>query len=453
MKTHINGMSLGGLDDLCLRKENEKFSWVMSILWIFEGNVEMDQVYQAFRLLLAMYPRFRCSVYGGTNWSRYKWREHPNFNVRENIETHTLVTGTINELQEVAIGFIPKSMDYNKPLWKACIIYGINKGKSSAMVFSWHHCITDGRGVIRVMLDWTNNNNENIETVRAFRENIPTLPSISASIRTTLMNLGLQIELNHKEYKLSLQRKNLICEKDLVIEPVLSWSNEFKIFDVSLIKKAFNSTINDLMVTIVYRAIRRYFFEIDRILDDELMLYIPISIRSSSDIECHNKSIMLPLFLPLKDSLTIQEALKQVHNKIMELKNDNISSMLTFLVEHCPNRGMFESKTPDTQEGNRFSLAGHGVITNIIGPQKPITLAGQKVNSLIGLIPQPDPGSFGITIFSYNGTINVSIVNNKMPDYPNSSTRICELINVEFETLLSISKEMLNINLVANSKL
>ncbi|CAG8436039.1 262_t:CDS:2 [Scutellospora calospora] len=352
-----------------------------------------------------MYPRFRCSVYGGTNWS---WRDHPNFNVRENIKPHTLATGTTNELQEFVMKFIPKSRDLNKLLWKICLFMDLMKER-----------------LANLLIEWTNDDNyERIKPTKMFKEKAsirPLLLNFPAAINFFLLNIGLQMRIYNKE---------------LVYD--------FEISDISLMRKAFNNDLMgiftfydilfnsnfDLQVTIIYRAIRRYFVEIDRVLDDELMLYIPISMRSSE-----NRSInIVSLFSPLKD-LNMQKELKQVHEGIYQLQEDKIASIFSYLVEHRQNCRMFEFKSPNSQPSTkRFSMPCYRIIINVLGMLRLSILAGQQVEKAVIILPQPDPGSFGIIIIKYR-KINVSVVNNKMPDYKYCiSNRVVQLVNNEFET-------------------
>ncbi|CAG8824057.1 25814_t:CDS:1, partial [Dentiscutata erythropus] len=64
------------------------------------GNIELELTKEVFRQLILQFPRFKCTVYGGGSWSKYRWKEVKNFDVSNNIRVNTLSTGTIDELKE-----------------------------------------------------------------------------------------------------------------------------------------------------------------------------------------------------------------------------------------------------------------------------------------------------------------------------------------------------------------
>jgi hypothetical protein len=50
-----------------------------------------------------------------------------------------------------------------------------------------------------------------------------------------------------------------------------------------------------------------------------------------------------------------------------------------------------------------------GVVTNVPGPRRPVYLAGTEVTGVIGWVPRAGDLSFGVAIFSYNGTVTVGV--------------------------------------------
>jgi hypothetical protein len=50
-----------------------------------------------------------------------------------------------------------------------------------------------------------------------------------------------------------------------------------------------------------------------------------------------------------------------------------------------------------------------GVVTNVPGPREPVYLAGREVTGVIGWVPRAGDLSFGVSIFSYHGTVTVGV--------------------------------------------
>ncbi|CAJ0649626.1 8075_t:CDS:10, partial [Entrophospora sp. SA101] len=169
--------------------------------------------------------------------------------------------------------------------------------------------------------------------------------------------------------------KNLIFEHYSDAKKTLSWSEEIYIADISIARKAYGVTFNDVMVATISRSIRSYFLELNHSLEPELLVYIPVSMRNLTDFDCNNKSseyILIAGMIPKK------------------IFNDSAKSY-------------------------------HSIVTNVPGPMKPIIFTGQKVERFIAVPPQPGPGGLGIGILSYDGKVSISILSNEMPKYPNIS--------------------------------
>lgn len=150
----------------------------MSLIWTFEENVNLELVKEEFRRLALKFPRFKCTVYGGGSWSKYRWKEIKNFDISNNIKVHTLSTGTINELKECVAKDLSEKLDFTKPLWNAYIHYDLEGGKCSAMAIKMHHCIADGTGAMRALLSLTSDGEEQLlDTIKFFKERAKKKPN------------------------------------------------------------------------------------------------------------------------------------------------------------------------------------------------------------------------------------------------------------------------------------
>jgi hypothetical protein len=50
-----------------------------------------------------------------------------------------------------------------------------------------------------------------------------------------------------------------------------------------------------------------------------------------------------------------------------------------------------------------------GVVTNVPGPREPVYFAGREVTGVIGWVPRAGDLSFGVSLFSYHGTVTVGV--------------------------------------------
>ncbi|CAG8483846.1 5457_t:CDS:2 [Diversispora eburnea] len=445
----ITGTSLGGSDDLCVRIDNEDCPFVISSIMVFKDNLDIELIRDQFRQLVIKFPRFRSVIYGGTFWSRYKWREINDFDVCDFIETRQLGIGNLEELKECAAKCISETMDLDQSLWRAYAIYGLEGGKCSALVIKVHHCIGDGQGCMHALLSLTSDGHDQLlERIKFFKDKNSFLSSeskIQTSFFTYLMGflynfLLFMVMIGYALFEpiglifMSIcSRQNLKYVGNVkYTRKTLNWTEEIKTSDISIIRKTFGVSFNDVLVTIITRAIRIYFTEINDLLDEELMIFIPISSRVSTNLDCNNSAIV-----SLKEQ-TIEESIKHVQKRMNELKKQNFASYLIYLFyEYWPIPGIYFKKMLYSIQSN-----GHGVITNVPGPMRPLTFAGQKVTKFVVTPPQNFPGGLGIGVVSYAGKVTCSIYEDIMPQYPNISKRIAELISEEFEIYLKAAKKL-----------
>ncbi|CAG8622731.1 766_t:CDS:2, partial [Acaulospora morrowiae] len=394
--------------------------------------------------------------------------EVENFDVCANIETRNLSLGTIEELKDCVSKCISEKMGFDKPLWRAYVIYGLEGGKRSAMVIKAHHCIADGQGCMRALMSLTLEGSDLLsDMIKFFKDKMIPPPKPKPSELPLLRHHAIKPHVDripeflfapyvlflnvlyilwllyneirtgiinqHKTTKMSLMRKNLIYEESGKLERTMSWTKEINITDISIPRKAYGVSLNDVMAVIT-RAIRAYFSEINRVLDDELMMFIPISMRGPTNWECNNASTGEWCFISMKEQTT-KESIFHVHREMNKLKSSLPAKLRYIFLGNCPIPGIFNKRLMTALEE-----VGHGVITNVPGPMHSLTFAGQKIEQFTVTPPQNCPGGFAIGIISYDGKITCSVFNDRMPNYPNISTRVTELINEEFEALLEESR-------------
>nr|CAG8532728.1 5301_t:CDS:2 [Entrophospora candida] len=450
----INGKKLGGFDDLCYRLDNEAAPFVMTLIWTFEEDkVNISSVKSEFESLIKKFPRYSCVIADDNSFTRYRWKYIPNFNVDDNIEVHALSTGTLNEFQVYASECASSKLDKTKSLWRAYIVYGLDyederdgnvKKQRSALIIKTHHCIADGQGAMHTILSLTSDSQHQLdEILKKFKDSIKkkSKPEIPGYSKITLLIMSVLIglfeliysqirHLNHIRNK-----KNLIFEHYSDAKKTLSWSEEISIADISIARKAYGVTFNDVMVATISRSIRSYFLELNHSLEPELLFYIPVSMRNLTDFDCNNKSSGCVSFIPFEEELSTKSLMSKVMSETTRMKKNFFCSLIYYLIEYILIAGMIPKKI-----FNDSAKSYHSIVTNVPGPMKPIIFTGQKVERFIAVPPQPGPGGLGIGILSYDGKVSISILSNEMPKYPNISKRISQLFINEWEKILHDAK-------------
>ncbi|MEM7403355.1 MAG: WS/DGAT domain-containing protein, partial [Myxococcota bacterium] len=163
-------------------------------------------------------------------------------------------------------------------------------------------------------------------------------------------------------------------------------------------------TVNDVLVAAVTSAIRRYLVEHDSLVK-QIRVAVPINLRPlDGPIELGNKFglVYLPLPVGLSDAKARFNTLKATMDAIKRSPEAVVAHGLLGLIGLLPPA----IKVPLLR---LFGNKNSGVLTNVPGPRKPIYLAGSKLNSLMFWVPQSGGVGLGISIISYNGTVNIGV--------------------------------------------
>ena len=168
------------------------------------------------------------------------------------------------------------------------------------------------------------------------------------------------------------------------------------------------TTINDIVMTAVAGALRRYLHGRDGLVD-ELTAIRPVQpagrstsrSRPSSATTSASSSCELPVGIG-----DLRKRLHELHERMEEIKHSP---------EGAVSYGVLDAigRTPVQIEQrlvDLFSTKGTAVITNVPGPRAPVYLAGTEVAGVLVWAPASGGVSMTVSIFSYAGQITVGLM-------------------------------------------
>ncbi|CAJ0768716.1 10663_t:CDS:2 [Entrophospora sp. SA101] len=454
-----------GIDNLCYILENNITPFNISLVWTFDDKLNEGLVKHEFQNLIKKFPRYSC-ILENENSIYLRWKYVPNFDVSENIEVHTLPTGTPTEFYECATKCVSVRLDNSRPLWRAYIINGLNfenkgeenendkttKKQRSALILISHHLIADGQGAMHAIMTLTSDGQKQLEeTIQYFKERIKKseknvqeqvstiipgftkinliankLPDFLFSSYLILLKVILFIwsfvigiyEMTYAQIRMLnsySKKKNFNLECDENHPTTLWWSNEIPFSEISIARKAYGVSFNDVMVAIVTRAVRSYLIELKQQepLESEFVYFMPISMRTSTDFECNNVASGNIAFSPLSDNLSTKSLMEKVNLETSRIKRNWYPILMYLAFEYVIPAGLLNRTLL-----HNLTKCYHAVVTNVPGPIKPITFAGQQVKRFIGMPPQASPGGLAIGVISYDSKVSVSIMTHKVEKYP-----------------------------------
>ncbi|CAG8571704.1 13203_t:CDS:2, partial [Ambispora leptoticha] len=462
---------LNNLDNFILKTESKNLTWTVALMWTFEKSIDVNSLTDLFQNLVEEFPRFKSRPVGDHFWWTHSWEKIKDFNVSDCIEAYTLpLPGSKDELEAYFGKVIEERFDLSRALWRCYVVYGLDGGQGSAVIIKAHHCITDGEGFMRAALlaslGWEKLEQafkimrDRLNTPKPKPSELPILrlsfirPHVnripSGLIDTYLFLLqifsiftwiiaGFVNSLKLTALLLFTSRKNFRCDLNTHQESStrtkrISWSDEISIDDIRIPRKAFNASLNDVMVATVIRAIRKYLVEINRIKDNDIVLFIPLSMRKVNDFRCEN--IVSGAFTPFPFvDLTTKQLIKAVHKKMSLVK----CSIFPVLIHAIGEKLIVPGLTSKTFN-DWLTSWGHGVLTNVPGPAIPITVAGQTVQRFFALPPQNTYGSLGMGILSYNNKLSFCVLTDDLIEYPLLARRVSKLFNEEFNRIVADAK-------------
>ncbi|KAI7901614.1 wax ester synthase-like acyl-CoA acyltransferase domain-containing protein [Cokeromyces recurvatus] len=459
---------LGGMDNIFLKIEHPRRTMAVTSLWIFKNPVDINRIYTVMTDYCKNAPRFARVPKNESFFRKPIWATPLDWKPEDNIIKHTLEEPTRKALQKYCAQQVQTPFNYTKPLWELHTIYGL-EGNRCAVFFKVSHAISDGEGLVRGILSTTSlkdtmKNMEKQQAVISHRTKSPknqvlnlenkvpkklleTFPSFIITILSFFYMLFWKIYIYyiticHDLYEsfltmIPVMRKDFYYKGLQSTKKEMAWSDDIKLSDIKIIRQAFGGTLNDVMLTVVTRCIKNYLESIGKRRDNYITLLIPISLRKPSDWRLKNVVSGAWGFFSMKD-LETKQLLKQVRTEMTAIKSSRLSLLLYIWFEYI--FGSLPGLSLPLSVYNHYCDIGHGVFTNVPGPQTRITYAGEEIEEYKTFPPQNGKGSIGIALLSYCGKVSIGALADVHSQYPNLTEGICQRFVEEFEFILEEAK-------------
>jgi diacylglycerol O-acyltransferase / wax synthase len=424
-----NSFSWGDALFLYIERPGQPLS--MACVCIFEGKVALKACRDLVESKLPMIPRYRQHVaFPPFNLGLPSWQFDPKFDIRNHIRQITLRNGTDADLKALASSIVSTHLDRQRPLWDITLVHGL-AGKRTGMIARIHHCLADGLagvGIMNVLM----NPSPVVEPIQKSKteSGAPRQRDAGAALLDGLVKsyfsaikgaLRLHSDAVHLAEGLLANSKDPLT--DLIeMMPELAapadrlpfnvvchgpqkfgWT-EIAMDEVRTIRQHCGGTVNDVILTVVAAALRRYSeLRRVRVKGRSARILIPVNVRGGDDLsELGNRISFLPVTIPL-DIRDPQKLFKLVRERIEYLKRVRAAELVGFA------GGLFSAiPTPIWAAigpvASQLPLSLCNIIcTNVPGPQVPLYLLGHKMLSWYPYVPIGGELGFNCAILSYNG--------------------------------------------------
>lgn len=374
--------------------------------WTFDTQLELTAVMSEFEKLVQRFPRFRQKL-SQNKWRGWNWIDDRAFDLKYHVEHIKLdAPGTHHQLTEVLGNLASMSFDLNHSPWKAHLITGLNGG-GCALFTRLHHVITDGQGSVRTLLTLTSTK-DNLNDSKFTKK---TNPSLFTSLLPKLllwpfyliyfsmvMLYNLAIVARKGAYVLWYKRKTFLPKTRVVAAgKCVDWSQNFPLEDVKTMKNNLGCTVNDVLVAILTGALRRHLSKVNQLVEDDLLFFVPVSMRKMDDWSLGNKVSTVMVWLPIHEKTPLGR-LNSCKKRLDALKRSPEAQWYYAFYAYFGNFVFF----PDFLI-NWYMNKSSGVFSNVPGPRDALYFAGHKITSYIPLIPQSNGyGGLGLGLLSYD---------------------------------------------------
>ena len=183
--------------------------------------------------------------------------------------------------------------------------------------------------------------------------------------------------------------------------------------DLRAITAAFDVTVNDVFLTAVTSAVRRWLDAHDGVPDQPLRTLMPISTRGVGDKASNSWSptvVKLPVYLadPVEQLASIHAATSRIKKQRRAVPPVNLADVIDLVPPVVI--GLVAGLYTGLKLSRFHPPVAHMITSNVPGPPGEIYCAGAHVLGIHAMAPLFEGANLNITAVSYGGTFNVGIV-------------------------------------------
>jgi WS/DGAT/MGAT family acyltransferase len=428
---------LTAIDASFLAQEHASSHMHVGALAVFEGPAPAyEDLLDHIRSRLHLVPRYRQKLaFPPIEMGMPLWIDDPSFNLEYHIR-HTALPdpGSEEQLMLLTARIFSQRLDRSKPLWELWLVEGL-EGSRFALISKTHHSMVDGVSGVdlaTVLFDlspvpqpvehegdaWVPHSQPSgAELVAA---------GVRGIVRSGFKLMGGAIDsLRHPERTLGSAREAAegigeIVWAGLNPAPKSPLNTEIgphrrfvgvraRLDDYKLVKNTFGGTVNDVVLTVVSGALRR-FLDARGVRTEglELRALVPVSIRPrGAEAELGNQIAAMrgPLPVYIADPVARLRTVSQAMDGLKESKQAVGAEVLASVQNFAPPTVMAQASRLNFST-RLFNL----IVTNVPGPQFPLYILGREMLDIFPVAFLPEQHALAIAIMSYNGGLNFGLL-------------------------------------------
>jgi len=463
---------MSGMDAFFLYAERDDQPLHVGATCVFDGKIPFLKFMRNLEARLHMIPRYRQRVVPSPlGIGHPTWEDDPDFDIKNHVFRVKIKSpGGEKELRQLSGKIFTGTLDRSKPLWEIYVVDGMEGGQGG-LIFKVHHCMVDGVagiGLAFVLFDMVpeapklrkkpfkptplpdqksllvdalwDSATDSVEHWTRFQKamvnfgsslNGTDLPTALKSFGSTLGKILLPLKL--MPFNKSLNGRRLVC-----------W-REYSFTDTRAIRAVAGGTFNDVILTCVTGAIRRY---LEHKLDNaqriprNMRILCPVNVRQEHERGSMGNKIS---FLPVETPLRIKDPIARLNAislKTSELKESKIGGSVSLFLEALQGvPAQFQSAAlsavanPSVQSLLPTAMPpGNLIVTNVPGPQIPLYVMGKRLLATYPKVPVVMEMGINFAISSYDQKLFVNCCADGIVG--NDIDKIMQYMDESFEELM-----------------
>ena len=338
--------------------------------------------------------------------------------------------GTLPQFYEMISFLNIPLLDRDQPLWECYIIDGIEENHFAIMI-KVHHALIDGGGALKLfraaMSDkstdktiravWMPNQRKERKKRRSkskqpqlkqLLSRFSKLPADVMGTGTQFARMGAQsLRLRPRESALPFGAPKTLFN-NMAQSSARRYANcELPLADIKRIAKKTGTTVNDVVTTVIDDALHHYLKDHQASIDEPLVSLMAMSLRTDEH-DAGGNQVSVELVPMGEPSATVGKRLQQVHESIAKVKEK--SRKLPNSVRQFYSLFVFGSAAiSDFSSTFEAIPSANLVISNMVGPQEQLYLAGVPMVAFQGLPIVPPGGGLNVTFASFNKDICLAV--------------------------------------------
>jgi diacylglycerol O-acyltransferase / wax synthase len=423
------------LDSSFLHLEDASTHMHVASVMIFDGSPPpYENFLEHLGSRLHLVPRYRQKLaWVPFDQGRPKWIDDPGFDLRYHVRATGLPRpGGEYELQVLAGRVFGHQLNRDKPLWETWLVEGL-EGDRFAILSKTHHALVDGISGLDILSVLFSPDADPGDAQWRPR---PAPSGIELLVEALWERATMPAEFLRPVYALARRPGRVLAglmsafgglgalaspapptpynAGTIGADRRFTWVR-CSLGDFKGIKNVLGGTVNDVVLAVVARALRRHLLERGSQVE-ELRAFVPVSVRTEEQAgTLGNRVSAMIARLPIacSDPFT---CLTDISEQMRELKDSGqavSAEALTELADFAPPN-LFAQAARVLARQRFFNL----VVTNVPGPQVPLHLHGRELVDIFPMVPLARNQALGVAILSYNGGMNFGLVGDfdLMPD-------------------------------------